>query len=55
MVCAAVASLGLVRAWRRHLAEERPAELADAFPHFLAAMILHGTYNTWALFLGPQI
>jgi len=54
VVCAAVASLGLVRAWRRHLTHQRPAELADAFPYFLAAMILHGGYNTWAVLLGPR-
>jgi RsiW-degrading membrane proteinase PrsW (M82 family) len=53
VVCSAIASLGLVRAWRHHLAEQRPARLVDAFPYFLAAMVLHGAYNTWAIFFGP--
>ena len=51
---AAIASLGLARAWRRQVRNGRPAELAAAFPFFVAAMALHGLYNLWAVVLGPE-
>ena len=53
VVCAAIASGGMIRVWRRQLRQGRPAELSDAFGFFAAAMIVHGVYNTWAIFLGP--
>ena len=54
VVCAIIASGGMIRVWRRQLRQARPAKLSDAFGFFAAAMILHGAYNTWAIFLGPQ-
>lgn len=51
VVCAGVASLGLVRAWRRMLARGRPAQLSDAAPWFVAAIVIHGCYNLAASFL----
>ena len=51
VVCAAVASLGLVRVWRRQLQDGRPAELAAAFPFFATAMVIHGVYNLAAMFV----
>jgi hypothetical protein len=54
VVCALIASLGLVRVWKKQLADGRPAELAAAFPFFTAAMVLHGLYNAWAVLFGPR-
>jgi RsiW-degrading membrane proteinase PrsW (M82 family) len=54
VVCAAIASFGLVRAWKRQLREGRPADLTAALPFFVAAMTVHGLYNVAAIFLGPQ-
>ena len=49
--CAAIASLGLVRVWRRQLHEGGSPELTAAFPFFIAAMVVHGTYNFAAMFV----
>ncbi len=49
--CSMIASLGLIRAWRRHLHDGRPADLSAAFPWFVAAMVLHGAYNSVAMLL----
>lgn len=51
VVCAGVASLGLVGAWRRMLARSRPLQLSDAAPWFVAAIVIHGCYNLIASFL----
>ncbi|MBN1124887.1 MAG: PrsW family intramembrane metalloprotease [Sedimentisphaerales bacterium] len=40
-----IASLGLIRIWRKQLADGKMADLSAAFPHFVAAMVLHGGYN----------
>ncbi len=49
--CATIASLGLVRVWKRQLADGRPAELSAAFGWFAAAIVLHGLYNLGAVFV----
>jgi len=49
--CAVIASLGLVRVWKRQLRDGRPAELAAAFGFFTVAVTVHGLYNFAALFL----
>ena len=51
LVCAVIASLGLRRVWKRQIRDGRPADLSAAFPWFAAAMIVHGLYNTAAMFL----
>ncbi|HUT13449.1 MAG TPA: PrsW family glutamic-type intramembrane protease [Thermoguttaceae bacterium] len=51
VVCAAIASLGLIRAWRRQLREGRPVDLGAAFPWFVLAIVVHGTYNFAASFI----
>lgn len=51
VVCAGVASLGLVRVWERQVRRGRPADLAAAFPWFAAAMLIHGVYNFGAMFV----
>jgi RsiW-degrading membrane proteinase PrsW (M82 family) len=54
IVCATIASLGLVRAWKRQLRLGGAADLAAASPFFAAAMALHGLYNLSATLLGPR-
>ncbi|MHC4402568.1 MAG: PrsW family glutamic-type intramembrane protease [Planctomycetota bacterium] len=54
-IWAAVASLGLVRAWKRQLRDGRPADLSAAFPWFVTAIALHGLYNLSALWIGPKV
>lgn len=51
VVCATIASLGLVRAWRRQLDQGGAVELSAAFPWFVVAVVLHGTYNLAAVFI----
>lgn len=48
--CSIIASLGLIRVWRRTTERGEPADLAYAFPLFATAMVLHGVYNVTALF-----
>jgi RsiW-degrading membrane proteinase PrsW (M82 family) len=52
---AAIASLGLVRVWKKQVRDGRPADLSAAFPFLLVAMMLHGAYNAWAMLLGPRL
>jgi len=49
--CAMIASLGLVRAWRRQLRAGGPVELSAALPWFVVAMVVHGAYNLAASFI----
>ncbi len=51
VVCAMVASLGLARAWKRQSRQGGPVELTAAFGWFIAAMVLHGSYNLAATFI----
>lgn len=48
--CATIASLGLIRAWRRQLSAGGPVDLAAALPFFTTAMVIHGLYNLSAIF-----
>jgi RsiW-degrading membrane proteinase PrsW (M82 family) len=52
---AAIASLGLVRAWKRQLRRGGPADLSAAFGWFIVAIGLHGLYNLAASLIGPAI
>jgi len=54
VTCAVIASLGLIRVWKRQLRDGRPADLAAAVPFFAAAMIAHGLYNLVATYFGPE-
>ena len=54
VVCAAIASQGLVRVWKKHAREGGPVELAAALPWFVVAMVVHGLYNLAAVFIGPE-
>ena len=51
--CSLVASMGLVRVWRRVQDTQRPADLSAGYPCFLAAMVIHGVYKLFAALLGP--
>jgi RsiW-degrading membrane proteinase PrsW (M82 family) len=43
--CTLLSSLGLRRIWRQSLKENAPCQLNGAFPWFVAATVVHGTYN----------
>lgn len=43
--CAMVASLGLIRVWKKQLRDGRAADLAYGFGPFATAMVIHGLYN----------
>lgn len=51
--CSMIASIGLIRVWKRQLADGKNADLSVAYPYFLAAMIIHGAYNLWAMLINP--
>ncbi|MCD4819641.1 MAG: PrsW family intramembrane metalloprotease [Candidatus Cloacimonetes bacterium] len=44
-----IASLGLVNIWKRMYIENKFAELKDGYKYFIIAMIIHGSYNLFAL------
>ena len=49
-VCAtAIATLGLVKVWDQVFTEYKPSRLQLARPYLVAAIILHGCYNAFAL------
>ena len=50
MCCSVIASLGLIRVWRRIDERGQPADLSYAFPLFAIAIVVHGAYNLFALF-----
>lgn len=49
--CAVVASFGLRRVWREQTESGKPADLSLSFPLFTVAIVIHGLYNLFALFL----
>ncbi len=51
VTCSIIASLGLIRVWRKQLADGKNADLSPAYPFFAAAMCLHGFYNLSASLL----
>lgn len=50
-LCSTVAAVGVARMWRRVMAERRPARISDAFPWIVAAILIHGLYNSCAVLL----
>lgn len=54
VVCSVIASTGLIRVWKKHLAEGRAADLSNGFLSFCIAMVLHGTYNLTVIFVNPR-
>lgn len=51
MGCSAVFGLGLVRVWRRCVETGTPPRPDGAVPYWIAAVVLHGSYNTLALLM----
>ncbi|MHC4476525.1 MAG: PrsW family glutamic-type intramembrane protease [Planctomycetota bacterium] len=51
LFCSAIASLGMIRVWKKQLRDGKPADLSVAFAYFAVAMAVHGAYNLTALFL----
>ena len=45
VTCSVIASFGLIRVWKRQLADGRAADLGYGFVPFAVAMGLHGLYN----------
>jgi hypothetical protein len=50
--CSAIASLGLIRVWRRQIESGTPADLSHAFPMFVVAIAVHAIYNLSAIAIG---
>ena len=43
--CALIASMGLIRVWKKQLADGRAADMSISFPYFAIAIGLHCIYN----------
>ena len=54
VTCSMIASFGLIRVWKRQLADGRAANLAHGFYPFAIAMGLHGLYNLAIVLLNPK-
>jgi DNA-directed RNA polymerase subunit RPC12/RpoP len=49
--CTALATRGLIQEWERTVNEGRPATLTKAFPALLSAIVVHGSYNAFAVMI----
>lgn len=49
MGCSVIASMGMMRVWKKQLIDGKAADLSVAFRYFATAMAVHGTYNFIAL------
>lgn len=54
LVCSVIASVGLIRLWKRQQTDGRVIDLAGAYPFFATAMILHGLYNLTVSIWNPS-
>jgi hypothetical protein len=54
VTCSVIASVGLIRVWKRQLQDGRAADLAHGFVPFAIAMAIHGLYNLTVIFLPPE-
>ncbi|MBI1304236.1 MAG: PrsW family intramembrane metalloprotease [Phycisphaera sp.] len=50
-LCSTIAAVGVARMWRGVMRARRPARIADAFPWIVAAIVVHGAYNAFAVTL----
>ncbi len=50
--CTLIAALGVARVWRAVVQERRPPDLNLAYPWLIAAIVIHGAYNAFAMVLG---
>lgn len=39
----------MIKVWRRHTAEAKPADLSLGYPYFVTAIAVHGVYNLIAI------
>ena len=51
VTCSLIASIGVVKVWTQFQKHERMPQLVDGSYWFVAAMVLHGTYNLIATIL----
>ena len=51
MLCSVIASLGMIRVWKKQLRDGKAADLNVAFAYFAVAMAIHGAYTLASLFL----
>ena len=50
--CTVIAAWGVARTWRAVVCDGRPPDLSLAMPWLIAAIIIHGVYNAFAIALG---
>jgi RsiW-degrading membrane proteinase PrsW (M82 family) len=55
VLCCIIASLGLIRVWRKQQEDGKPANLSLAFPYFTVAIAVHGLYNMVALMTDSSV
>lgn len=51
VTCSTLAGFGLVRVWRDHRDRKKRPEITVAYPFLIAAMVVHGAYNGFAILL----
>jgi len=49
ITCSLITSLGMIKIWQRHTSEGKPIDLSTGYPHFVAAIAVHGIYNLAAV------
>lgn len=54
VTCAVIASMGLMRVWKKQLNDGRAADLGVGFWYFASAMTVHGLYNLTMTFFPPH-
>lgn len=54
VTCSAVASIGLIRVWKKQLTDGRAADLSYGYGYFAAAIGIHGLYNLTATMIQLQ-
>jgi len=55
VICSTIASLGMIRVWKKQLADGKAADLGVAYRYFAAAIALHGLYNLAAIFVSRHL
>ena len=51
--CTTIAGIGLVKMWHKSIIELSKPQPSNVYPYLVTAVIIHGIYNTFALFLNP--
>lgn len=55
ITCSAIAGIGLMRMWRQAATAKGPGNFKIAASLLIAAIVIHGVYNTLAIFLSPLL